>query len=262
LTPEHIDNLADLAENCMDMDLLLRQMPHIPAHSYPSEETVPQAHVRIGVAWDKAFCFYYQDNLDLLTRWGARIVRFSPLGDTSLPENLDGLYFGGGYPELFPKKLADNGALHRQIREKSRQGMPIYAECGGFMFLCRELRDLRGKSWPMTGIFPFTTGMTDRLKALGYREIRFNEDNILGKAGQWARGHEFHYSDIIPSSENEEIKVIYRVSGRTQSPDRSEGYMTNRTLGSYIHLHFASRPEIGRNFVETCARYQQERIRA
>jgi cobyrinic acid a,c-diamide synthase len=152
--------------------------------------------VRIGVARDAAFCFYYPDNLELLAAAGARLVPFSPLTDGHLPDGLAGLYFGGGYPELHAKALAGNRSLRQEIRQLSRKNMPIYGECGGFMYLCREMGDTDGDVFPMTGCLPFGTRMLDRLKALGYREITQTQATVLGPAGQTARGHEFHYSTI------------------------------------------------------------------
>jgi cobyrinic acid a,c-diamide synthase len=247
-----IDRLADLIENSIDITSLFGE-PTATQHPTPhTPQPTPNNQIRIGVAKDNAFCFYYQDNLDLLEAFGAELVEFSPVAENALPPNIDGLYFGGGYPELFAAQLADNANLRREIREKSRDGMPIYGECGGFMYLCNELRDKEGKTYPMTGCFPFTTAMFPRLKSLGYREITLTKDTIFGKRGQTARGHEFHYSELSGNSGDNDIEAVYHITDRTGQRKIPEGYQRYRTLGSYIHLHFGSRPEIARSFVEKC----------
>jgi cobyrinic acid a,c-diamide synthase len=198
LAEDSCTRLAGLIEKQIDLDALLQMLPEIDLQGSRSATADPAkpADVRIGVARDAAFCFYYPDNLELLAAAGARLVPFSPLTDGHLPDGLAGLYFGGGYPELHAKALADNRSLRQEIRQLSRKNMPIYGECGGFMYLCREMGDTHGDVFPMTGCLPFGTRMLDRLKALGYREITQTQATVLGPAGQTARGHEFHYSTI------------------------------------------------------------------
>jgi cobyrinic acid a,c-diamide synthase len=198
LAEDSCTRLAGLIEKQIDLDALLQMLPEIDLQGSRSATADPAkpADVRIGVARDAAFCFYYPDNLELLAAAGARLVPFSPLTDGHLPDGLAGLYFGGGYPELHAKALADNRSLRQEIRQLSRKNMPIYGECGGFMYLCREMGDTHGDVFPMTGCLPFGTRMLDRLKALGYREITQTQATVLGPAGQTARGHEFHYSAI------------------------------------------------------------------
>jgi cobyrinic acid a,c-diamide synthase len=184
-------------------------------------------------------------------------VFFSPVEDERLPPGLDGLYFGGGYPELAAERLAENVSMRNDIREKSAAGMPIYAECGGFMYLCSELISAGGQRFPMAGCFPFATRMLSRLKALGYREIRLPRDTIIGRRGLVLRGHEFHYSELIrPSSRS---RSAYQAAGRGASNRKVEGYLAFRTLGSYIHLHFGSAPEAAACLVESCRSYREER---
>ncbi|MBU0987379.1 MAG: cobyrinate a,c-diamide synthase, partial [Proteobacteria bacterium] len=192
-----------------------------------------------------------------LTAHGAELVCFSPINDTNLPDDLDGIYMGGGYPELFAGQLSDNSGLRNQIKAKSRQGMPIYGECGGFMYLCREIHTTEGKRFPMTGCFPFVTAMSGRLKSMGYREITLTKDTVIGESGQTARGHEFHYSELTEISED--IETVYQVTPRMGVHTTKEGYIQNRTLGSYNHLHFGSCPEVAGQFVKSCLDYKKER---
>lgn len=253
--------LAALVEDHVDLDALLARLPEIPGDDAgePGGDPVTE-RVRIGVAKDNAFCFYYPDNLEWLERFGAEIVPFSPVAGDPLPPDLDGLYFGGGYPELHAKKLFENEALRRAVREKSREGMPIYGECGGFMFLCERLVDLDGNDFEMAGCFPFTTRMLKKLRSLGYREASLTEPSLLGAPGLTVRGHEFHYSALDPA-ENHATRHVYDVARRDGEAVDAQGFMADRTLGSYIHLHFSSRPEAARNFVQTCATYRKERKR-
>ena len=152
--------------------------------------------MRIAIARDVAFSFYYDENLDLLRDAGAEIVFFSPLWDSELPPDINAIYLGGGYPELYAGQLSANIAILSAIRAWVAAGRPVYAECGGLMYLSRGIRDFEGRFFEMAGIFPFETAMQRRRSRLGYREIRLKESCILGRAGAILRGHEFHYSNI------------------------------------------------------------------
>ena len=258
LTRQTIDGLADIIENNIDLDTLLNTLPYINLSRHCGEKTASQeTKVRIAVARDNAFCFYYQDNLDLLVQHGAEIIYFSPLTDGQLPQDVDGLYLGGGYPELFAEKLAGNSGLRDRIRNKSRDGMPIYAECGGFMYLCEELVDQNNTSYPMVGCFPFATKMFSRLKALGYREITLTGDTAIGKRGIRIRGHEFHYSELTRQAPG--FQTVYQIADRSGLDRPPEGYQINQTLGSYNHLHFGSQPSVAGHFVDNCRKYRHSR---
>lgn len=254
LSHEAVDQLADMIESSVNMELLMSAFSDIrPIPESVTPLPSPAEKVRIGVAMDAAFCFYYPDNLDALTQGGARLVPFSPIADSRLPENLSGIYLGGGYPELHAEKLAGNASLRSQLLKSSQAGMPIYAECGGFMYLCRELTDLEGRTFPMTGCFPFATRMLNHLKTLGYREITLKCEAILGPAGRTIRGHEFHYSEIIPPTQ---ASTVYTVTSRSGSTGTEEGFCIDNTIGSYIHLHFGSQPDAAAAFVQACSKYR------
>jgi cobyrinic acid a,c-diamide synthase len=255
----HIDRLADIVEKAIDVNQLLSRLPDFKYGGLPAPRTAGSATTRIGVARDKAFCFYYQDNLDLLTQAGAELVFFSPLDDPMLPPGLDGLYLGGGYPELFAADLAANVRLRAQIAAMSQSGMPIYAECGGFMYLCRSLTDMDGAVHPMVGCFPLTTRMYSKLRVLGYREITLQQPSMIGQPGNRLRGHEFHYSAIGDCHADSPVETIYSVTPRDPSQSRAEGYRVANTLGSYIHLHLGSRPESARQWAAACQAYRKER---
>jgi cobyrinic acid a,c-diamide synthase len=254
-----IDRLADRIEHGLDLDRLLERLPEraLPPADRPDLAPRPAEPVRIGVARDNAFCFYYPDNLERLEQCGAQLVFFSPVRDALPPADLDGMYLGGGYPELFAAELAANASMRRHIREQSAAGQPVYAECGGFMYLCSELQDHQGRTFPMAGCFPFKTRMLPRLKALGYREVRLARPTIIGAEGAVIRGHEFHYSELSPAMPA--TGTAYRVAGRNGMPLAMEGHEVHRTLGSYIHLHFGSAPQAAAAFVSACSGYRAER---
>jgi cobyrinic acid a,c-diamide synthase len=259
LSNAFIRKLAAMMENSINIDRLLESLPAVgfSAEGVSLQTGDEKARVRIGVARDSAFCFYYPDNLDLLAASGAELVFFSPMVADRLPADLDGLYFGGGYPELAADRLAANGALRNQIRAESRAGMPIYAECGGFMYLCDELLAPDQKRYAMVGSFPLAARMYSRLKALGYREVTLTADTVIGPAGTTIRGHEFHYSAIETAESS--LDTVYHVSDRAGIDKPPGGYYSDRTLGSYTHLHFGSQPQVAEHFVNACSVYQNER---
>ncbi|OQY59660.1 MAG: cobyrinic acid a,c-diamide synthase [Desulfobacteraceae bacterium 4572_88] len=260
LPEQTVSRLADIICKSINLDALLE---NLKPESRDSQISTPKPRTsspspRIGVARDNAFCFYYQDNLELLEAAGAELVTFSPIRDRALPGHLDGIYLGGGYPELFVAELTDNENLRKQIREQSQAGMPIYGECGGFMYLCREIHDKEGLVYPMTGCFPFTTNMSPRLRALGYREITLAKDTLLGTRGQTIRGHEFHYSEITKDTQNQRIATVYDITDRAGHEKIPEGYQRGQTLGSYVHLHLGSQPGVAEHFVAVCLKYRNQ----
>jgi len=258
LTAERESRLADLVEVHVQIDRLLECLDDHETPTVTGTGSRPDQQVRIGLARDKAFCFYYQDNLELLEAAGAQVVQFSPIEDRSLPPDLDGLYLGGGYPELSARALSENTGMRTDIRNQSRQGLPVYAECGGFMYLCSALTDQKGGTYPMVGCFPFQTRMSPRLRALGYREITLSRDTIIGTAGQVIRGHEFHYSALEEDTEID-METVYTVTKRAGRQKQAGGFQVNQTLGSYTHLHFGSCPAVADAFISTCRIYRHER---
>jgi len=260
LTAQYLERLADLMEECLDLDGLLRRLPVIKTDKAAAAEPIGCSDkARLGVARDEAFCFYYPENLEWLEHFGAEIVPFSPLHDRDLPESLHGLYLGGGYPEVFAGRLAENRGLLKSINDRARAGMPIYAECGGLMFLSQEIKDLEGKSHALAGVLPFRVRMLPRLRALGYREITLTADGLLGPAGTQARGHEFHYSEIV--SDPGGLGRLYRLTDRNGEASRLEGYTWDNVLASYVHLHFGSNPEVARSLMEQCRRFKERYLK-
>ncbi len=223
------------------------------------ENSTAKKSVRIAVARDKAFCFYYPENLEFMESAGAQLVFFSPVFDAELPKNIDGIYLGGGYPELFAETLSQNSVMRRQIKEKSDRGMPIYGECGGFMYLCSNIIGMDDAStiYPMTGCFPFTAAMSKKMRSLGYREITLEADCPVGKKGDTLKGHEFHYSSLIDETlDGEGIQCIYNTTARAGKKISLQGYQKGNTLGSYMHIHFGSHPDAAGHFVSSCIEFK------
>ena len=217
-----------------------------PAATTPS---APKA-VTIGVARDEAFCFYYQDNLELLEACGAEIRYFSPMHDHHLPAGIHGLYLGGGYPELHARVLSANVSMKREVHAFCNSARPVYAECGGFLYLLAALTDQQGTQHEMAGVFPAEARMRTRLQRLGYVECAVLHGCPFAAAGEKLRGHEFHYSDITGLPES--LARCYRVQQRKNRPAFLEGYTVRNVLASYIHLHFASNPAFAEGFVKLC----------
>lgn len=202
----------------------------------------------IAVALDEAFHFYYKDNLRRLESAGAKLVRFSPIHDSRLP-SADGIYIGGGYPEIHAAELAANVSMRRAIAEFATVGGVIYAECGGMMYLCSELRTLDGAIYPLCGVLSARTEICQRLQALGYVEARTTCDSILGEMGVQFRGHQFRYSRVEVSGGIEPAFMVKRRRGATAE---AQGFRFKRTVASYIHAHWASNPSIVDSLITNC----------
>lgn len=239
---DYVEQLASLIEQHVDLDRLIELGLTERAQVPPAPASAPRI-ARLGIARDQAFCFYYADNLELLEDAGAELVEFSPLTDP-LPADLDGLYIGGGYPELHAQALAENAAAREAIREFADAGGPIYAECGGLMYLAETLQ-LDEESHPLCSVLPFGTKMPAPLK-LAYVEIT-TTGGLFGP-GHRARGHLYHRSEIVGEPA---IARCYRL--QTSSGNRAEeGYHVGNVLASYAHLHFASDPGLAEAFVTRC----------
>ena len=221
-------------------------VPHVESELFPAERRTPVA--KIAVARDKAFSFYYQDSLDLLEAWGAELVPFSPIDDQELHRGVSGIYIGGGFPEVFAGELAENSSMKEAIKRAASSGMPIYAECGGLMYLGTSIIDFDGKEHVMTGILPVVSRIDKRKLSLAYRTVEAIADGPLLRKGETARGHEFHWSNlegpIGPHS-------AYRVLGS----DTLEGLQTGSVLASYVHIHMGSRPSLAPRFVNVCVEF-------
>lgn len=207
-----------------------------------------ETRANIAVARDAAFNFLYEDNLDLLKAAGAELLFFSPLEDVALPEGTQAVYLCGGFPELYAGRLADNSALRQNIRAAFEAGIPIYAECGGLMYLTQTIVDSDGITHPMVGLLPGRSMMTSRL-TIGYRTVRSRQQSWLWQIGESIRGHEFHYSTWQDRPEG--FPSVYEL---LEEGNRLEGGQREQLIASYIHLHFWAYPELAARFVITAGK--------
>ncbi|MGH9595677.1 MAG: cobyrinate a,c-diamide synthase, partial [Edaphobacter sp.] len=189
--------------------------------------------------------FYYEDNLDLLREQGAEIIPFSPTHETSLPIGLDALYLGGGYPELYAKQLSSNRRMLDEVHAFASSGRPVYAECGGMLYLSQHLI-VEEERFAMAGVLPLSMQMTGKLVQFGYATVDFTEDCLLGRKGTVVRGHSFHYSRIASQTD---VSTSYRVKYSMSGKEELEGFRHGNVLASYIHLHFRANPTVAESFV-------------
>jgi len=246
--------LAEQAQKSIDLARLLAiaGTAGVLSCNEPKIERMPIT-LPIGIAEDAAFCFYYQDSLDLLKSMGAKLIPFSPISDKALPPGICGLILGGGYPELYAKLLCDNVAMLDDIANKVGGGLPTLAECGGFMLLCREIVNNKNEAFPMAGVLHSTVRMTGLLSRFGYVTLTAKKDNLLCKAGEQIPAHEFHYS-----------KATFH--GKDVIAQKSNGknwnciHATATFWAGYPHLHFWGNTSFARRYLEKCALYRGKQL--
>ena len=254
--------LADRIEQGVDLDAVLRLAREAPPLDWPEERLyastalpVPGGAV-IAVARDAAFNFYYEENLELLRQYGAELEFFSPLAGDRVPDRADGVYIGGGFPEEFAAELAAHASARFDLECRVKNGLPVFAECGGYMYLAESITDREGREYPMVGLIPARVAMQSKLAALGYREAKAQRDCLLLREGETVRGHEFHYSTLEPLDEAA-FPHAYETTGLRGA--KLDGYAQSNVMAGYIHLHFASNPRAAQRFVAACAAYRQSK---
>jgi cobyrinic acid a,c-diamide synthase len=248
------DQLAELIERYVDVDRIIEI-----AHKAPEIEEVDENliferesyNLTVGVVRDKPFSFYYQDNIDALAS-KAKVVVIDSLKDKRLP-NIDALYIGGGFPEVFAEKLERNKSLRKSIYNFCDDGKPVYAECGGLMFLGESIITEQGE-FEMVGFLPIKTRMHSKFQALGYCVYRAVKSNPISRKGDLVIGHEFHYSDVIPL---EKLEFAYKVKRGKGVDGKHDGILKKNTLANYIHLHVLSYPQMVKRFLETARKLRQ-----
>ncbi|WP_274307236.1 cobyrinate a,c-diamide synthase [Solibacillus daqui] len=244
----YFDELAAAIEEHVNLDLLLEvtkaKVLQQSSTIFEAAENVNPIH--IAVAKDAAFNFYYEENFELLRANGAVLHFFSPLANEVVPEVAQGLYIGGGFPEEFASELATNKETLYSVKETIKRGVPTLAECGGFMYLTESIRNRDGQSFPMVGMIPGSVKMQTKLAALGYREISGVAGNFLISQHEQAKGHEFHYSVYEGTHES----PAYFSKGRFRA--QQEGYLQENLVAGYTHFHFASNPQLVKNWLTAC----------
>lgn len=246
-----IEKICAAVESQVDVDALIS----LSKNSAPLEKFICiekfSTTIKIAVAKDEAFSFYYGESLRELERLGAEIVFFSPLNDEHLPENISGLIIGGGFPEMFAARLEQNKKIRADIFHAAESGLPIFAECGGFMYLMRELIDFSGKSFEMCGVLDGKATMTDKLQTVGYVEAEILSDCVIGKAGNKIRAHEFHFSKELETAGEKIFKCKRMRTGK----EYFAGAVKKNIVASYLHIHFAGCPNAAKNFVDACKKF-------
>lgn len=246
-----MQKLAQLAEKYIDVEGLIKLARTAPPVWFEPIEATPKPPVRIAVAKDAAFCFYYADNLELLSQLGAKLVPFSPLKDKSLPKKISGIYLGGGYPELYAQTLSENTQLHTEIRQAVDKGIPTFAECGGFLYLHRTLTDMEGKKYPMAGVLQQDAVMGKRLTNFGYVTLTAQQDTLMCAVGDSIRAHEFHYAKSNYDGAAFDAQKPLRKNKR-------QCICAEKNLfAGFPHLHFYANPAFAATFVNRCNAYQE-----
>lgn len=249
----YFDELANAIEETVDLDKLLQVTTAAQLEStsdiFDVQNDVQQVH--LAIAKDAAFNFYYEENFELLKANGAVLHFFSPLANEAVPEIAQGLYIGGGFPEEFATQLEQNEVAKKSIIAAIAKGLPTLAECGGFMYLTEQIFDRQGQGFTMLGVIPGTVRMQDKLAALGYREITGVAGNFLIDEQEQAKGHEFHYS----AYEGNHTTPAYFTKGRFGA--KQEGYLNRNLVAGYTHFHFASNPQLVKNWLAACLEEQK-----
>ncbi len=261
---ENMGRIKNIIKEGIDIDRFISLARSAQALIKPQESIFKQQSkgnkIRIGVALDEAFNFYYRDNLELLELAGAELVYFSPVNDSAIPK-VDGLYIGGGYPELFARELEDNTSMRESVKQASADGLPIYAECGGLMYLTQEIKtdvsgsgnyhmaEMKGGTFRMAGAVPGRTLMGHK-RVVSYNVGGFVKDNVIGKAGAAFIGHEFHHSEIVDLPEDTTFAI--RLERGTGIKGELDGILVKNTMAAYAHLHAASYTGFARSFVDFC----------
>lgn len=255
---KHIESITEAVETGVDIKKIVSlarlsdNCPEPVSNVFPEKYCEKKA--KIGIFRDTAFNFYYQDSLDLLELHGGEIVDLSPLENVCLPADIGGLYIGGGFPEMFLKELSQNNSFIKDVKRAADSGMPIYAECGGLMYLVSHVTGFEGRSYEVTGILPGSCRMDNKRAGLGYVTAKAYTDNILCRKGEMIRGHEFHYS-VFERGKN--CWPAYELKKWGDETPRLDGASSGNIMASYVHLHFAGCDQAAVNFVQTCTNFKK-----
>lgn len=263
---EIVDKIGEAVGNQVDLDEIMKlaetqfSIDIDDIEEDNENEDIPQKKIKIAVAKDDAFSFYYPESIRMLEKCGAEIVNFSPLKDKKLPK-CDGVILGGGFPEMFAEELQANVSMQESLRKAVNKGKPVYAECGGFMYLTEGLTDFEEVFHPMTGIIPVKVQMNKKLQMVGYVEAKMELSTVLGEKDTVIKGHEFHFSSEI-AEENKDMQGFERAFTFTRMRNNAKypaGFVRDNVLGSYLHIHFIGCPESAQYFVDKCRENRRKR---
>lgn len=258
-----IEALAIEAQKHIDIDRLI-QIANMIKPLYcktilPQTKKNQYSDILIGIPKDKAFCFYYEDNLELLEYMGAKLIYFDTMKDTKLPQNITGLYIGGGYPELYGQQLENNKSLRQEIKKRIEEDLPVYAECGGLMYLFEKIVLQNGQCYEMVGAFDGFCSMESKLQHFGYVDMEFEFDCCIGTKGTQLRGHEFHYSKETIYPSNPCCFTIKKERKGKSTIQWKSGYCKRQLTASYPHIHFWSNFSVPIQFLESCKNFKQRK---
>ena len=265
-TPEHewaagsVNAVSRVVKECLDLDRLeaiAHQALPIKAPVYPffeRPEPVGVKKPRIGIIRDSAFQFYYPENIEALTLEGAELVFLSPLTQQHLPD-LDALYIGGGFPETHARILAENTCFRSELKNLAEEGLPIYAECGGLMYLGKEIV-LEDAAYPMVGVLPVVFGLSPKPKGHGYTMVTVDGKNPFYPEGMEIRGHEFHYSWVASFEETADCRLVFSMKRGTGFLNHRDGVCYKNILATYTHIHASGTPEWARTLVQNAAQFR------
>jgi cobyrinic acid a,c-diamide synthase len=258
-----VSTAKDLAERYLDLEGLWRVACTAPSLPLPERVSLTESSVAepvtLGIIRDSAFQFYYAENLEALEREGARLVELSALTDSTLPADLDGLYIGGGFPETHVQTLAENRTFRRSVKNAAAAGLPVYAECGGLMYLGAAIKTIEGERFPMAGVFPCDFVMGRKPQGHGYTVLEVTRENPYFPLGTHLKGHEFHYSRIQPEPGPEDALAFHVVRGAGISGNR-DGLLYKNVLATYTHLHALGAPFWAPALVRLARQYRQIRL--
>lgn len=259
VTAEEIEDLdarlnliADAVDKYIDLEGLLTLGEEAPELEYEDINVEKQGSCTIGVALDNAFCFYYEDGLKLLEDMGATLKYFSPLKEDKLPKDIDGLYLGGGYPELYAKELSENKPMLKAVKSAIEAGIPTIAECGGFMYLQKAIKDKEGNEFQMVNVIDSTSQLTNKLSRFGYTTLTALKDNLLFKTGEQVNAHEFHYSDSDLCGED--FLAVKPITGRKWHCIHGQSTM----IAGYPHIHLWGNINMAQRFISACLSYKEK----
>jgi len=259
---DKLNEVADMVSETVNLDKLIELANNVKPINMEVNRVKPVSNkpVRIGVAKDRAFNFYYQDSLDLLEELGADLVYFSPVQDKTLPENISGIILGGGFPEVFGKEIEANTQMKNAIVQAIESNMPVYAECGGLMYLCESIEDLDSNTFEMCGVFPYKSKMTKRLQRFGYVHVEVEAGTPVSEAVEGFKAHEFHRSIV----DHDDKDLAYNITKARPGQEHMKwqcGHKYKNCIAAYAHVHFYSNKNLARNFVKSCSLYQHSKLR-